>query len=453
MLPFISSRRKSEPSGEDRHSRSIRRLSRLGYGTAVLGLGTFVSWAVLAQVASAVIAKGTVAVASTRKSIEHLTGGIVSTIDVEEGQVVRKGQRLLTLEATETAAQIDILRSRYVAAFLTDLRLKAEVENEESFAVELPTRTLLSDLTGEAGEARFAEAFETEARVFATRLATRQRQIEIYANQKRQFAAQVEKQSERLDRLDAQIRDAAKQIESTRELVGKGFVSTSTLVTKQADLGELEDQRAAIAIQRDQARSSLDGVDLERLKADQTRQEEIGKQLSETRAEAASLKVQLDMQRQLLTRTEIRSPQDGVVQNLRVRALGAVVTPGVAVMEIVPTSDDLVVSMQLPVNYADQVKPGMPANLRFSGLQSFHTMQMTGTVLRISPDAVPDEQGRRTIVNGEVRLDMADAPADLTERLRPGIEAEIVIPTAERTVASYLTRPLTDAFAHSMRER
>lgn len=437
-------------TNEARYARSIRRLSHLGYATAVLGIGTFVGWTMTAQVASAVIAKGTVSVASSRKSIEHASGGTVSTVDVREGEMVKAGQRLLTLDATETLAQIDILRTRLVAAMAKERRFGAEAGGSSDMDI---SGALVLSRVGDADPSAVERALAAEHAIFLARKATNDRQIEIFRNQRSQYLSQAESHEARLGKLDAQIRDTGERLEQLRKLTDGGFVAKGNLVEKQNDLGELEDSRASIALQRDTALSAADAVELERLKADQARQEEIGKELADTRADVVSLAVQLETQRQLLSRNEIRAPQAGVVQNLRVRSAGAVVVPGNPIMELVPVADDLVINMQLPVNFADQVSPGMAANLRFSSLQSFHTMQMDGTVERISPDAVPDEQGRRTIVNGEIRLDLGSAPIELASRIRPGIEAEIVIPTAERTVASFLTKPLTDAFAHSMRER
>lgn len=455
MLPFVPSRSNTPSTGIHSLNRSARGLTLLGYATLIFGFGTFASWAAFAEISSAVIARGTVGVESTRKPIEHQTGGTVATLEVADGDTVSKGQLLLSLDASVANANLRMLTARLIKSSIRVERLKAEAAHNDDFSMssEALFEALEQDVNPEDSKDNVYAVLSAEKEIFRTRLALRRQQIKQLDVQEKQYLAHQAMAKQRYDALKDQIDRTSAQIEKNRGLVTKGAMSKATLIDRMGALTQLQNGLSAVEIETADAESSLGNITLQRLKMRQTVEDDSSRDLSDVMNEMESLRPQLQAARAALAQLDIRATQSGVVQDLKVHSVGAVVPPGVPIMEIVPTTDSLTIAMALPVNLADQVRPGMEATLRFSNLQASRTLQMTGTILRISPDAVRDENGRRTIVNGEVSLNLASAPPELVRRLRPGIEAEIIVPTAQRSVASYLLSPLTDAMAHSMREK
>lgn len=416
-----------------------------GYALLALGLGGFTVWASIAEVASAVVAPGAVAVVSNRKTIQHLEGGIVEAIEARDGTAVHEGDVLVRLDRTQAAAELEALQAQMDAGLAEQARLEAERDGLENLL--------------------FPEALRNSHRQAAISAMDIQRSL--FEARKRSVASQVEMLDKRIasqrNRAEAYGRQAAnisEEIDSNREelegistLASKGFASRTNernverrIMTLKTASSEAEAEIAA-------AESAAAEAEMEKVMAVQRLREDATTQLAKTQEENANLVERIAIARDTLARKDVKAPQDGVVQALKFHAKGAVIRAGEPILELVPVSDDLVVETQFPAVSIDQVHPGMVAEVRFPSFSSRLTPILLGKVETVSPDALPDAEGRRLSFEGRVSVLPSSIPEEMRGRLQPGMPAEIIVATEDRTVLSYLLKPLTDALARTFKER
>jgi len=428
-----------------RISSNHRPYAYAGYALLAFGLGGFTVWASIAEVASAVVAPGAVAVVSNRKTIQHLEGGIVEAIEARDGTSVHEGDVLIRLDRTQAAAELEALQAQMDAGLAEQARLEAERDGLENLL--------------------FPEALRNSRRQAAMSAMDIQRSL--FEARKRSVASQVEMLDKRIasqkNRAEAYGRQAAnisEEIDSNREelegistLASKGFASRTNernverrIMTLKTALSEAEAEIAA-------AESAAAEAEMEKVMSVQRLREDATTQLAKTQEENANLVERIAIARDTLARKDVKAPQDGVVQALKFHAKGAVIRAGEPILELVPVSDDLVVETQFPAISIDQVHPGMVAEVRFPSFSSRLTPILLGKVETVSPDALPDAEGRRLSFEGRVSVLPSSIPEEMKGRLQPGMPAEIIVATEDRTVLSYLLKPLTDALARTFKER
>lgn len=416
---------------------SARSFSIAGCVIAVVGFGGFVAWAATAEVASAVVAPGIVSVESARKSIAHLEGGIVESVHVRNGSPVKAGDVLVSLSPVQSAASLDMLIGQRDALLATRARLAAEARGVEPDFPPRAARAAVDD------------------------------QIALYASRKRFLSEQIEACRVRIDSGLQQIEGLARQVdtlqstaESLREqLTGAAALATKGLKPKNevreiermllAVEGDIGETTAEIAVaQSSVAEARMQSIILEH----QFRQDAVT-ELAKVNERIAMLDEKVRMAQDAQNRTKIRAPQDGVVQALLVHGPGAVIQPGQPFAELIPVSDDLVVTVDVPSADIDQLHTGMETEVRFPSFNAATTPVIHGRIASMSADAVLDAEGRRLTHKVEIQVDLQSIPSDLRERLTPGMPAMMLAPTRSRTVLSYLLRPLGDTVAVALRER
>lgn len=152
-----------------------------------------------------------------------------------------------------------------------------------------------------------------------------------------------------------------------------------------------------------------------------------------------------------LKQIDIRAPQSGRVHQLAVHTIGGVIAPGEAIMQIVPTADALVVEARVAPQDIDQVRVGQPAALRLSAFSQQTTPEVEGQVDRISPDLIEDQKAGVAYYAVRIALSQSSLKQAGQLELKPGMPAEVLLRTGQRTVLSYLLKPLTDQASRAFR--
>lgn len=409
-----------------------------------LGLGGTAAFLALVPVAAAVVAPGVVAAEGDRKKLQHPDGGIIREIAVREGQAVTAGQVLFRLEPLRAEVDLAILDGQVAAAAALEARLAAERDGAD--APTFPTAPAgAEDAAGraEAGQrAQFAERRASLAGQAAV-LEARVRQAEQQAAGHRQERAAAEAQLSVID----------KELADTRGLLEKGLALRTRVLAlerERARLAGLSGQALAATARAEAA------ADEARRSLDQLRQgfaERVADELAAARERLAELRERARVARDALARVEVRAPADGVVQALAVSTLGEVVQPGAVLLEVAPAGVGLVVSARVRPQDADGLAPGMAASLRFPALPARTTPVADGVLDSVSRDRLVDPATGEPYFLVRARVADGALPPALASGLVAGMPAEVVIPTEERTLASYLLRPLGDALARGLRER
>ncbi|MDX8502078.1 HlyD family type I secretion periplasmic adaptor subunit [Mesorhizobium sp. VK4C] len=421
------------------------RITLAGYASVSVFLLGFGFWGATAPIAGATIAPGVVAAAGQNVMIQHLEGGVVSSIKVREGDRVLRGQALIVLDPTVAQSQLNRVLKQWVAQKAEIARLEAERDGLEK--IVLPR-----DLGAYSGAPEFSDVFAEQTKEFQARLARYAAEQEILRERVAAFQQAVAGLKAQKDAAENQLAIVDAETERKKHLLEKGLTNRSEyteLLRSTAELvgqaGSLEAQIASSATQTVEARQEI-----ERLTS--SRVEDAVTELNKARAQVADLEEQINAARSVLVRTTIRAPVDGIIVRSLYNSEGSVIRAGEVAMELLPTNE-LIVEAKIKPEDIDSIRVGQGANMMFTALNARTTPKVSGRVFYISADRLITPSTGQPYYT--VRLKMADKlPSQIKpEQIYPGMPVETFISTGERTFLTYLTKPLVDSFQRAFRER
>nr|WP_044549397.1 HlyD family type I secretion periplasmic adaptor subunit [Mesorhizobium japonicum] len=402
-------------------------------------------WLGLTRIAGAVIAPATVVVESNIKKVQHLTGGTIGGIFAQDGDHVRAGDIVARLDDTLTRANLQIISEDLDRATVRLARLEAERQG-------LPEMQLPSGLQERMGDPELAALVRGERTLFesrATALTGQKAQLQSRSKQlERQIdglKAQQAAEDQSVVLLDGDLGDV--QALFTKKLVSKERLSNIRLDATRAH-GESGRLAAAVA----EAQAKISETELQILQLDDQRRSEVTSELRETEAKQTELSERKVVAQDELTKTNIRAPQSGTVQESAIHTIGGVIAPGEVIMMIVPDTDNLVVDALIPPSRIDDVRPGQHVSIRFPAFDAGTTPACQGSVKRISADLIKDQQKQLSYFSARINVENKAACLTDAKVLKPGMPAEVHISTDERSVWSYLLKPLTDQMSRAFRQ-
>lgn len=408
----------------------------------VFGVG---GWAATTQISGAVIASGVLVVNSNVKKVQHPSGGVIAALNVDDGSHVKAGEVVARLDDTRARAQLGLITRNLDEMQAREARLQAEREGDTRVAFP-------PSLTGRADDADVSRLMKAETRLFELRREARdgqKAQLNERVAQLEQQIGGLEEQSRAKEREIALIGEELSGVES---LWKQRLVQFTRVVALQRDEARLKGERGDLIASIAAARGRIAEINLQSIQVDQDMRSEVAKELSDVRTEISKLGEQRIAAQDELTRIDIRAPQDGVVHELSVHTIGGVVGAGEQLMLVVPTSDALSVDARIAPQDIDQIHDGLEALLRFSAFNARTTPEVLGKVERVSPDLVQDPKTGLSFYTVRITI----PPGALAElgklKLIAGMPVEVFIHTDDRTVLSYLTKPLADQIARAFRE-
>lgn len=406
----------------------------------VFGLG---GWAATANISGAVISPGTLVVERNVKKVQHSYGGIVAEINVKNGDRVRQGQILMRLDATQTQAELGVIKSQMLELNARNFRLVAERDGHTNLT--FPQSFL--DRSADAKAAAMGEI-----RLFDESRRARE-------SQKEQLKLKVEQSQEEITGLTGQrdakageIKIIAKELATVKELYAKQLTAVSRVYAMERDVMRLGGEHGSLIAQIARAKAQINEINVQILTVDENVRAQAQRDLRAGDAKIAELAEREVATSDKLNRIDIRSPQTGLVHELSVHTVGGVITPAEQVMLIVPEEDNLTIQARLGPNDIDQVAVGRPARLRLTAFAKQKTPEVDAHVVHISADVTIDPK------NGQnyylVRLEMDDKARRSIEGLKlvPGMPVEVFMSTGERTALSYLAKPFVDQVNRAFRE-
>lgn len=423
--------------------RSLGRHLIAGTTAIMLVCVGFGGWASTTELSGAVLASGQLTVEGKAKSVQHPTGGVIAELLVEEGQQVSKGDVLARLDATTTRANIEAIRGNLNQLYAREARLTAERDGQETVMVP----DILRRRLGNAAD----DAMQSERHLFDDRKTSR-------TGQKQQLFEQIAQANEQIAGLDVQrqakddeITLIDKEIEGTRKLYDMGLVPLNRINNLDRSVARLRGERGQLIAQGATAKGRIAEIELKKLEVDQSMRAEVAEELRDVQNRQIELvEKEISAQDELL-RIDITAPVSGVVHDLAIHTIGGVVKAGDILMQIVPKAELTVETRILPQDI-DQLSLGQNATLRLSAFNRNRTPELQGTVIRISADLETDERTGASFYRTAVGIPATERQrvADLT--LVPGMPVEAAIRTGDRTVLSYLVKPIRDHAARVFRE-
>jgi len=422
-------------------------IRRFGYTMILVVFGFFGGWSVLAPLGSAALAPGTVAVEGYRKTVQHLEGGIVKAIHVRDGDNVVKGQVLVELEDTSSRAQLQTLRGQLFSALAREARLTAERDGK-------PSVVYPEALTSATDDPRVQEAMRVQDQSFTVRKHSRDGEIKIFKEQRLQLAAKIQGiQSQRASR-NSLANSLSKDLVDFRAMLKEGYVEKQKVTELERRLAEAQGDEGDLSANIATSETQISEISLKILQIEKEFQRDVVDELSKVQAELSELREKTQWLSDTVTRTTIKAPEAGMVLGLAVHTLGAVIAPGGHLLDIVPQEEKLVIEAQVSPVDIDRVHIGQSTEIRFSAFKSAKTPKVSGRLLTLSADRLTDEKNEVSYYLARVEVDKTGLE-DLRKRgliLLPGMPAEVLINTGDRTFFQYLTQPLTNIFARSLIE-
>lgn len=418
-------------------------IRRIGFLILFLTFGLFGSWAVLAPLDSAALAPGVVTVKSYRKTVQHLEGGIVKTLRVRDGDVVKAGDVLIELDGTQTLAELEMVRSQLIAARAMENRLVAERDNLDSVTFAP---------TPEGSDPRVVEAQENERRIFVARRSARLGEIDVLKKRKVQLEEQIRGFQAVIASKQALSRSYRDEVGDLSALLKEGFVDKQRLLEQERSMTRMDSEVAELKSSIAQTRLQIGETELQIAQLQKDFVTEVVNQLAEVQTQVFDFSERLSAAQDRANRIQIRAPEAGMVLGMKVHTVGGVISPGTPLLDIVPASEDLIVEAQISPVDIDRVAIGKLADIRFSAFKSATTPVIEGRLTHVSGDRLINEDTGIPYYLGRIEL-TEQGRKDLGELLLvPGMPAEVLINTGERTLWSYVVQPATNAFARSLIE-
>lgn len=419
---------------------------RYGFLVIVLVFGVLGAWMTFAPLDSASVASGKVVVEGNKKSIQHLEGGIVEAIYVKDGDSVKKGELLLKMDEIHAKAQLETVLSQYYEALALECRLKAERDGLK--------KILFDKEIIDFGNGLKNRLIDGQTRLFTSRKEALKSEKEIMLQRIAQLKQQIEGNRSIIKSKESRLKSYREEIEEWKVLYEEQLTDKLKLRELQRDsetiVGDIASSEAEIArlyVEINETKSQI-------LLRKQEFSKEVGSELRDTQSSLADMRARLYSLKDTLNRTEIIAPVEGIVVGMDTHTIGGVISPGQIILEIVPGISEMIIIAQVPTTDIDKVTKGLKANVRFSAfnLQMAHVVE--GEVIHISADSFVDEVTGMPYYEAEVRL-TKEGHKQLKENkffLVHGMPAEVMIKTGERTVLSYLLKPIRKMFTKAFRE-
>jgi protease secretion system membrane fusion protein len=420
-----------------------RSFSRIGWLIVLLGVGGFLLWGLLAPLDKGVPLSGTVAKESNRKAIQHQTGGTVKEILVKDGDVVKAGQVLVRMNGIVARSSYDTSEAQYLTARATEARLIAERDG-------LKTIKFPAELEQRRNEPRVAELMSMQSQLLTSRQMSLQNELGSLEENIAGLKEQIKSLEESRDSKKTQMGFLKEQLDGMRDLAKEGYVARNRLLDLERTYAQLSGAISEDIGNIGRTRRQVLEITMRRAQRGQDYQKEVRSQLSDVEREAESLAARMEGQKFELDNVEVKSPVSGTVTGLAVFTQGGVVPPGFKMMEIVPADDPLVVEGSLAVNLVDRVHPGLKTELIFAAFNANKTPHIEGEVEEVAADRTVDERTGNPYYKVRVRVTPAGQKKIAANHMnvRPGMPVELFVKTGERTMMSYLFKPLVDR-AHS----
>lgn len=423
----------------------INRVPTMAGKLIVFGfLGSFALWGSVMPLAGGAVAKGTISPDGSRRTVQHREGGIIANLLVQDGDKVTAGQELVLLEDVELRARRDMQRWQHLTLAATRLRLEAEKANASTLV-----------FPGELGQgiAGADSVLTSQEKLFNARITQHRAQHDVLQQRVYQLEKQINGFEKQLASTTRQLEFIEDELRDKRKLLEKGLMRKPEylrLERSKADLlgrsGEYSAQIARAYVQISETRMQLLSLDADRINA-------IAAELAKINTEISTVEEQLRASEDALHRTSVTAPVTGTVANLHFKTLGGVIKAAEPILDIVPSEEQLIIEARLSPTDVDVVHKGLKAEVSLTAFPSRTTPRLSGELVFVAADSTLDARGQPYYA-ARVKVNPQQL-ADIRPRIElvPGMPADVLIITEERTMVEYLFDPMIEILRKSFREQ
>ncbi|EHH09712.1 HlyD family type I secretion periplasmic adaptor subunit [Mesorhizobium amorphae] len=416
-----------------------------GFAIMFLFFGVAGGWAALAPLDSAAVAQGVIKVAGDRKLIQHLEGGIIAELNAANGDIVKAGKILIRLDSTQPMAQLDLIQNRIATREALAARLRAERDGKAEIVFD---PALLANPA-----AAVKDALAAQRDVFAAKHHNLKDEREILSQRHHQIEEAITGLEELIVTEDKQIEAIEAETKDLESLLKKGLTTRERKLLLRRQQREIEGERATNVAAIARSRSAMAEIDMQILNLNTVRLNQAVEEFSKVEAELFDLRQQERSAKDVLARTDVVAPVDGIVMDLKVHTAGGVVKPGETLMTVVPLGQQLVVEAMVKPEDVETIAPGQPARISFPAFARYNLPPLDGVVEIVSADRMVEERSGAPYFAATVLIDKSELAKLEGRKLLPGMSSEAMIRTGARTVLSYLAEPITQNFRRALREK
>lgn len=434
-----------KPTRDNARHSDLGRAGRIGLWALGIGFGGFLLWAAFAPLNEGIPSQGHVAIDTKRKSVQHLTGGIIKEVLIGEGDQVKEGQLLIKLDDAAAKANFESVRQRYLGMRASQGRLMAEQNGQN-------TITFHPDLLAAASDPLIRQQTLNQEQLFQSRKAALRADLQGIEESIQGQQGLVQSYEGMSGNRRNQLALLNEELGNTRGLVKEGYAPRNRQLELERQVSESSTAIAELQGNAIRAKRTVAEMRQRAIVRQQEYRKEVESQLADATREALSDSGKFLALQDELARTEIRSPASGQVVALAIQTIGGVIAPGQKLLDVVPANESLLLETRVPPNLIDSVKAGMPVDVRFSSFARSPQLVVQGKVVSISADLLTDPQNGIAYYLARVALTPEGLKMLGKRQMQPGMPVEVVLRTGERSMLTYLLHPLTKRIAASMNE-
>lgn len=424
---------------------SVKMPIAIGMVTVAAFFGGFGYWAATVPISGAAVASGVIAASGLNQKVNHLEGGIISSIMIAEGDRVHIGQPLIKLDNTRVKADRDRLATTLLGLFAKEARAEAERDGttDLTFAVQISDKA--QQISGQNILRQQAREFEERYKRHVSDLGVLDQRV--VATKEEISGLQVQMNSE-----ETKLVIIKDELEQKKQLLKRGLTAKREYTALQREdsdtIGRIGSLKAKIA----QRKTSILEIKQQVNGAQARRKETASAEINSIRREIGEFEEQLLAREDILKRVIIRSPADGIIVKLLKNTVGSVVRSSETILEILPTSSDLIVEARVAPQDIDTVRPGLNAKVRFTALNTRTTPEVDAIVSYVSADRLIDQDTRVPYYLARLQLSPTLPKEISRDQIFAGMPVDAFIQAGDRTFLEYLIRPITDSFQKAFRE-
>lgn len=423
----------------------LRSHARSGFILTIILFGILAGWMSYTEINSAVVSTGSVIVKGKPKSVQHLDGGIVEEILIEDGQKVRRGETMIVLDDTLLQANLDIYTTRYANALALQARLRAEQSEADTIHMANTPYSFRTEIDVASHLVGQQELFEARRDLQVGQVEQLDEKIRQFENQKTGISALVTSKRD-------QINYVEQELASVIQLSEKGLALESQVLTLQRQKADLIGQIAEHESELARIDNSIYETRLQILQARRQFKEQVVTDLRDVTISIEEMTHQIVSTEKQIDRVQIKAPVDGTVHELQIFTLGGVVPPGATLLQLISLQEGVEFQVNVDPASIDQVYVGQTATVRFPAFSQRTTPELTGTVIATSASSVVDEQTGFAFFRVTLDISQSELERLGNQQLVPGMPIEALLTTGERSVLSYLIKPLADHINKAFRE-
>lgn len=423
----------------------LSRAARVGLWSLAIGFGGFLLWAAVAPLDQGVPAPAMVTIDTKRKPVQHLQGGIVKEVLVHEGQEVKSGDVLVRMDDALVQSNYQSVRQRYLGLRAMQGRLEAEYGGSASVKFH-------PDLTAAAKDPLIAQQMQTQVQLMDSRRSSLRAELQATEESIRGQESMARTYEGMLVNRRQQLALLTEELNSTRSLVKEGYAPRNRQSELERQVADANNAIAELLGNTNRTMYAVAELKQRGILRQNEYRKEVESQLAEVTREVLGDEVKYRAVVEDLQRTEIRATVAGHVMSLAVQSPGSVVGAGQKLMDVVPENEALILEAHVAPHMVDHVHANLPVDIRFSSFANTPQLVVQGSVLSVSSDLITEPQTGVAYFLARVNV----TPEGLTvlgkRQLQPGMQAEVVFKTGERTLLTYLLHPLTKRVAASLKE-